>query len=149
MTIIACAGNIMVADGAVFRGQIRYPSPYKKIIRAPDGSLCGACGPSQQIDAWRYWVEAGMNFSELPRLPEAEEKDNQIDWLWLRPDEKLLRGNHNFDTYEVSNPNCIGDLAACTFWEGANWATGNPQFALLVSLEHCVWIGGEPQMEVL
>lgn len=151
MTIIAVHGRMMVADSASFSGGLQYTVRIPKITRAPDGSLVGAAGASCQTQCLKRWVQAGMNFDVLPKMPtlEKDDEDNAIAWLWLRPDGHVFIGDVRMDFYEGPNSYSIGYRDACNFWQGAVTATNDPIAALKLAIANCVYLGGEPQVEYL
>lgn len=55
MTVIAYRDGVMASDSAVFIGTLLAGST-RKIMRAPDGALGGACGPSACTGRFRSWM---------------------------------------------------------------------------------------------
>jgi hypothetical protein len=149
MTIIACTDKVMVADSYSFSDGIQFPCVRPKVSRAPDGSLVGCVGAAVHTDVIHAWVARGMNFKKLPKMSQALEKDERATWLWLRPDGRAFIGDYNFGVYEASTPTNIGLRDACSVWTGAYAVCGDPVLSIRVALIHCVYIGGEPQVEYL
>lgn len=153
MTIIACANNIMVADSRRYSGGVTFKLPpgANKISRSPCGSLVGMAGLGSHTFVGHKWVVEGMDFSKLPKLPEVDDdqKNERLVWLWLRPDGRLFRGDHNFDYHELAQPESIGVQDACWIWQGAVLACHDPVKAIRITLENCQYVGGEPQIEYL
>lgn len=154
MTLIAVKNGVMAADSGVFRGDMRMTlAPIDlKIVRAPDGSLVGACGSS--VDCWRLreWVQAGMSLLMQPRLSYPQpDHDQAIDWLWLKPDGSLWRGDAamNVHPLDPAQPTTIGCAPAWAFAESVMLAGYSAQAAVQHAITYCQNLSGPVQVERL
>lgn len=90
-----------------------------------------------------------MDFEKQPKFAKVKDEDDNISWLWLRRDGRAFVGDANLDYYESASPTNIGIVHACNYWMGAVHACGDPVRALQLTLQHCEYVGGEPQVEYL
>lgn len=151
MTIIAVKHRTMAADSWCFRGSSGGPLPdgQHKIIRVPGGGLVGACGGALDIYRLHQWVRGGMDCDNQPRFLFPAEHDQSIDWLWLRLDGTLWRGDASLATHPVTAPGAIGISEAAVFAEGAMAAGASVEVAVRLATERCVYVGGPVQVEHL
>lgn len=151
MTIIAVAGDMMLADSMSFRGDVgeRIPPGRSKIHRAPDGSLVGAAGYVGDIFALYKWVDAGMNWLCPPKLAFEHKDDDSLDWLHLRLDGTVWRCQASWMPYEIAKPNTIGMNGACYLFEGAMEAGATPIRAMEIAVRRTAFTGGDVHFEHL
>jgi hypothetical protein len=152
MTVVAVKDNIMAADGAVVSGsQVAPLSPLdQKIVRLPDGSLVGAAGSARECWQLAVWCRAGMPADHRPVFSCMDaDKDEAVDWLWLKMDGSLWRGGPELRPYPVSQPYTIGCYAAGLMAHGAMIAGKSAEDAVRVIIPHCRNVGLPVQVEAL
>lgn len=148
MTLIAVSSGVMCADSASFQGDLMFPSPGPKIVRAPDGSLVGANGATGCCAILRHWASAGMNFDTPPKFSFTQASDNDsILWLWLKPDGTVHMGDCTMNNWAVPDPTIIG--------YGSQYAYGLLDAriplaeAVRRTIERVPYLGGDVQIERL
>lgn len=147
MTIIAIQGNTMVADSKQFVNGRSSPCPNGKIIRAPDGSLVGACGASVDTYALRVWVLAGMDFGTKLKMKYEATNDESILWLWLKLDGTVWMGDADLRLHPVANPVAMG--MGAEFVDGAMAAGADAEAAVRLAIGRIAYVGGAVQIERL
>lgn len=142
MTIIATDGHTMVADSWGFMADVGYPLAYPKIVRTPDGGIVGAAGNTAYCCMLRRWAETGFADDAKPTFPPSAIENDDLDWLWLKPDGTALRGLPDLTCYPIKPPFTIGVQHACMMVEGAMLCGVDIVKAAQIAVERCNSVGG-------
>jgi hypothetical protein len=140
----------MAADSHTFRGEQARSMPPNdpKIARAPDGSLVGASGDSSDTYMLREWVRMGMDFGTPPHLEFTDpDKPQSIDWIWMKLDGSLWRGDCKIKVFPVVKPYAIGIRDAVGFVEGMLAAGATLKDAMEKTIGWHTYVGGPVQIE--
>lgn len=150
MTVIAVKDWVMAADGVESSTHLYYPMAWKKITRAPDGSLVGIGGPNIDAYAVHQWVLNGMDFTRPPRISSKPDDEGPVVFVWLKLDGSLWVFDCTLNGYPVASPiYSIGSQTAVTFVEGAMFAGASAEQAVRLACEHVEYINGPVQVERL
>lgn len=151
MTIIAVHGRSMAADTFTTDGVTRdlIPAGTSKIVRAPDGSLFGACGAADNTYALKEWARAGMDFAKPPPLRREDDDGDSNYWIWLKPDETVFYGGMNMMVYPAPAYASIGISNARVVVKLALKLGKTLKQALYLAFEECLHVGGDVHMLTL
>ena len=147
MTIIAYKDGMMAADSCSFSGGRKYPVPEPKIVRSALG-LFGAAG--RDSDCWlgRSWFRSGAaQGQEQPNF--SKDEHDPVEFLWVKPDWSVWWADDRLQFTPYAFPACIGESSVVSFTEGAMMAGLSAPDAVALAIRHCVWVGGEVQVERL
>lgn len=147
MTVIAIKDGVMVADADCFESGGRMPVPFPKISRAADGRCFGMAG--KLSDSWRLseWVKAGAKEDAKPNF---EGQGDDIPYVLMgKPDGSAWFAKADLEFTPLPIPHALGERTASTFCEGAMHAGLSAEAALRLTIKHCVYVGGEVQVERL
>jgi hypothetical protein len=143
MTVIAVKDGIMAADSAAICGGRISPSGHPKISKYP-GSVAGACGRADDCYAFQLWFESG---SCAPGPKFMGEGDDAPTFLMIDRGDQVWRKEGSGPWFPYDAISAIGESTAANFALGAMHAGLSAEEAVRLAIKHCVWIGGEVQVE--
>jgi hypothetical protein len=143
MTIIAYKDGELASDGIGFTGGRRVRIPESKIIRSENG-LLAAAGHGGDSHLAGVWFADGMK-DEHPKF--ADDDDDPMHLLWIKRDGSPWFADRRLVFTPLTTPCTLGEEIAKAFAEGAMAAGATAGQAVRLTIEHCVWAGGEVQVE--
>lgn len=146
MTIIAVKDGVMATDSHVFVDGRRSLAGYRKVARSVDGDLAAAAGDTTDCYAFTNWF-GGRQLSPEPRY--VVTGGEAVCMLILRADGSLWRQHGNTDEFPVRGPYAMGEPTAESFCIAAMLAGLSAPEAVALTIKHCVFAGGDVQVERL
>lgn len=131
MTTIATDGKTMAGDGQSEACHTIISQSKKKVIRLPDGSLCGCAGGGVDAQMFVKWLGDGG--------PKPKLKD--ICALRLMPDGSLLYYNERCEPSPVDAPCAVG--SGMDFAIGAMLHGATPAEAVAIAVQRDPGTGGK------
>lgn len=144
MTIIVATDRMMIADSSMSQGDLMLRVGKPKIVRNPDGWLGAGAGQTAAVAMFSQWFMRGMPLHDRPDI-----KEDDFSALLLAPKGGCMRVEASLTPYRVTTPAVLGGGDAEAFVFGAIAAGADPEKAMTLALEYCVWTKGPLQIEVL
>jgi len=148
MTLIIAWKDGMVADSISVAAGIRSVVGRPKIGRLKDGTLFAAAGNSDDCYAFGKWMLKGFDHKFTPKISD----DNKSGLVILRPNGFMYRcwgPSFEFVPAPAGAYCCYGESDAETFARGALAAGATAPQAMLLAIEHCIYVAGPMQTELL
>ncbi len=138
MTVIAYRDGVLAADSGVYTsGSALFAGTRTKVVKCPDGALCGATGISGDCADFTAWCAAGR-FGSFAKL------DDGFLGVLIQPDGEVRFYNDRAQWYGVEAPFVaigIGDAVAT----GAMHMGATAIQAVEAAITWSVWCGGPVQ----
>jgi hypothetical protein len=133
MTIIACDGKSMAADGLCTGGGLIHDSEMEKVHRLNDGRLVGICGTAYGMQPFISWLN-----DESPDKPSL---DSSFEALVLYPDGSCRSYNDSCQWIDQPTPCVTGSGSMVAL--GAMLAGADAITAVGICTKVCTGIGGK------